>query len=109
MSPSDIIIIAILEKIIHLFEKIYLSPHGQERTPQRGILLRRRLQPRTLYKETILVILRFDLEVGLWMIAYWTYFRCFLADADMSAVCALPDNVVIFGEYEFFLYVIKKF
>ena len=109
MSPSDIIIIAILEKIIHLFEKIYLSPHGQERTPQREILLRRRLQPQTLYKETILVVLRFDLEVGLWMIAYWTYFRRFLADADMSAVCALPDDIVIFREDNFFLYIVKKF
>ena len=42
------------------------------------------------------------------MITYRTYFRSLLADADMSAVSALPDHIVIFGEYEFFLYIVKK-
>lgn len=98
-----------LKKLYASVKKIYLSPHGQQRIPLHGILLLRHFQSLNLYKETILVILRFDLEVGLWMVAYRTNFRSFLSDADMSAVCTLPDDIVIFRENNFLLYIIKKF
>ena len=59
-------------------------------------------------EKSIVDILRFNLEMSLWMVADRTYFRSFLSDADMSAVRALPDHIFVFGEYEFFLYVVKK-
>ena len=42
---------------------------------------------------TLLVILRFDLEICLWMVANGANFRCRLADNNVSAVGALPNAV----------------
>ena len=35
------------------------------------------------------------LEVCLRMLAYRAHFRSFLADDDMSAVAALPDDIIV--------------
>ncbi len=42
-----------------------------------------------------LIILRLDLEVSLWVVTDRTYIGRLLADDDVSAVGALPDDVAI--------------
>ena len=44
----------------------------------------------------ISIILSFNLEICLWMIAYRTFYRSFLAYHNVSAVSTLPNNVTVF-------------
>ena len=45
-----------------------------------------------------LIILSLYLEICLWVYTYRTYLRSFLSNADMSAVCTLPDHISILGK-----------
>lgn len=55
-----------------------------------------------------LVILCFNLEVALWVVADWANLRSLLAYYDMSAVRALPDAVAVTREDELVLYVLQE-
>ena len=42
-----------------------------------------------------LIVLRLDLELGLWMVADGTLFGSLLANYDVATVAALPDDIAI--------------
>ena len=53
-------------------------------------------------------VLRLDLEVALRMVAHGTHFRRLLADDDMSAVAALPDDITLAREHHSILDVLQQ-
>ena len=77
-----------------------------------GALALRRLllrsQRRCVCRPVVLVVLCFEFEVALRMLADWAHFGCLLAYDDVSAVAAFPDAVALTGEHYALLDVVQQ-